>query len=95
MKHAGREALARLFPLLQELRARPALHERSHGVFSLRSRAFLHFHEDASGLYADVRLGEEFVRLPASSREEQARLLQEIDAHLARVPVRRGAGPTG
>lgn len=85
MKHAGRETLARLFPLLQELRARPELRERRVGVFTLRSRAFLHFHEDPGGVYADVRLAEDFVRLPVTSREQQAELVARVDAHLARL----------
>lgn len=55
MKHAGAAALDRLEPLLARLRAIPALREKSRGVFYLKSKAFLHFHEDPTGLYADVR----------------------------------------
>jgi hypothetical protein len=52
MRHAGAAALDQLEPLLQQLRALPALKEKARGVFYLRSRAFLHFHEDPSGLHA-------------------------------------------
>ncbi len=55
MKHAGKDALDRLTPLLNGLREIPDLTERSRGVFYLRSRAFLHFHEDPKGLFADLR----------------------------------------
>ena len=55
MKHAGSAALDSLEPLLERLRAITALKERSRGVFYLKSRAFLHFHEDPTGLYADIR----------------------------------------
>jgi hypothetical protein len=46
MKHAGPETLRQLEPLLQRLRALPALTERTPGAFYLRSTGFLHFHED-------------------------------------------------
>lgn len=85
MKHAGPEALARLSGLLGELRARPLLREKRPGIFYLRSRAFLHFHEDPTGLFADVRLADDFVRLPATSRPQRSALLKRIDAHLARL----------
>jgi hypothetical protein len=55
VKHAGAEALDRLSPLLEAVRQIPALKERSRGVFYLRSKAFLHFHEDPAGLFADIR----------------------------------------
>lgn len=55
MKHAGPSALDALEPLLTRLRAEAALKERGRGVFYLRSRAFLHFHEDPRGLYAHIR----------------------------------------
>lgn len=53
----------------------PGLVERSRGVFYRRSRAFLHFHEDPTGLFADVRIGEEFERLPVNSRAGQRRVV--------------------
>ena len=55
MKHAGAQALDQLEPLLVDLRSIDGLVERSRGVFYKRSRAFLHFHEDPSGMHADVR----------------------------------------
>jgi hypothetical protein len=55
MKHAGPAALDALEPLLARIRATGALKEKSRGVFYLKSRAFLHFHEDPAGLFADVR----------------------------------------
>ena len=79
MKHAGPDTLARISPLLAELRARHVLRERRPGVFELKSRAFLHFHDDPSGIFADVRLAEDFVRLPVTSSSEQSDLLDRID----------------
>ena len=88
MKHAGPRALGILSPLLEELRARSVLRERRPGVFELKSRAFLHFHDDPSGIFADVRLAEGFVRMPATSSAEQADLLERIDDCLTSVESR-------
>ncbi len=55
MKHAGPAALDALEPLLAQIRALPGLKEKARGVFYLKSRAFLHFHEDPAGLFADIR----------------------------------------
>jgi hypothetical protein len=55
VKHAGAAALDAIEPLLEKLRALPGLKEKSRGVFYRGSKAFLHFHEDPTGLYADVR----------------------------------------
>jgi len=88
MKHAGPPTLARISPLLDELRARPALREKRPGVFYLGSRAFLHFHDDPSGIFADVRLADEFLRLPVTSRSDQADLLEQVDGCLAAVEAR-------
>lgn len=88
MKHAGPRTLARISPLLEELRARPALRENRPGVFYLKSRAFLHFHDDPSGIFADVRLADEFVRLAVTSRSQQSDLLERIDDCLSIVESR-------
>lgn len=83
MKHAGPETLARIEKLLDDLRTRPALKEKRPGVFYLGSRAFLHFHDDPSGVFADVRLGDEFSRFAVTTRSAQSDLLDRIDARMA------------
>ena len=88
MRHAGSSTLDRIAPLLQQLRARPALHEARPGVFTLKSHAFLHFHDDPSGVFADVRLAEGFVRLNVTSRSQQADLLARIDDCLSVIEAR-------
>ena len=60
MRHATSETLQEIEPLLEKLRSVPGLVEKRPGIFYRRSRAVLHFHEDPSGLHADVRIGEEF-----------------------------------
>src|SRR5512145_1875971 len=89
MKHAGPGTLARISALLAELRARPMLRETRPGVFELKSRAFLHFHDDPSGIFADVRLAEGFVRLPVTSSSQQSDLLERIDRCLSAIESRQ------
>lgn len=80
MKHAGSTALDRLEPLLARVRSVPGLREKSRGVFYLRSKAFLHFHEDPSGLYADVRGadGGDFDRLRVDDPAGAAALMRRL-----------------
>jgi hypothetical protein len=82
VRHATQEDLDHVEELLGELRQLPQLRERKRGHFSRGSRAFLHFHEDAGDLYADVRLGSEFQRMRVTSRREQAELLSQVRAAL-------------
>ena len=67
MKHAGSDTLDQLEPVLVELRKLGGLKERKRGTFYQGSSAFLHFHEDPAGFFADIKLDGDFVRLPANS----------------------------
>ena len=83
MKHAGAHALDQIESLLDDLRSLDGLVERSRGVFYRGSRAFLHFHEDPSGMHADVRLaGDDFERHRVESPEEQATFLALVRSAL-------------
>lgn len=77
MKHAGKDALDALEPLLGSLRVLPGIKEKSRGTFYVKSRAFLHFHEDPAGLFADIRDadGRDFERLEVTSEAGRARLV--------------------
>ena len=87
VKHVSEAALDRLESLLGDLRAlegEGGLREKKRGVFYRRSRAFLHFHEDPAGLYADARLGgADFERLRVTTRAEQRVLLGRVRECLA------------
>jgi hypothetical protein len=79
MKHAGPDTLTAIEPLLRQLRAYSSLVERTPGSFYRKSKAFLHFHEDATGTYADVKLnGAEFTRMRVTTSKERAHLLALI-----------------
>ena len=86
MKHAGADALTMLGPLLERLRGVEGLREVRPGVFYLKSRAFLHFHEDPTGLYADFRppWAADFQRLPADGAEGVAALIAIVEAAAVR-----------
>jgi hypothetical protein len=78
VKHAGSDALDSLEALLEDLRQVPGLREKNRGTFYRRSRAFLHFHEDPTGLFADVRFGDDFERVRVNTPEEQDMLLRRV-----------------
>lgn len=87
MKHAGPHALDALDPLLERLRVLPGLIERKRGIFYRGASAFLHFHEDPAGIFADLKRGAGFERYPVNTRAEAAHLLRAAKA-LAAAPPR-------
>jgi hypothetical protein len=80
MKHAGKDSLDRIEPLLSQIRGLKRFNEKSRGVFYAKSRAALHFHEDPAGVFADVRRpGEaEFERFRIDDPAGQAALLARL-----------------
>jgi hypothetical protein len=81
MKHAGEAALASIELLLMELRRLEGIRERKLGVFYIKSAAFIHFHEDPAGIFADLRREREWLRLPVNTfaeRRQLVRLVREI-----------------
>jgi len=89
MKHAGAGTLRQLEPLLRRLRSIPTLVERKPGIFYLRSSAFLHFHEDPAGVFADIKLnGGSFERVALHSEKDYASLFKRAAAAAVRVSER-------
>jgi hypothetical protein len=85
MKRSSLETLA---PLLDVLRAHPALREVRPATFFLNGRNFIHFHEGAEGVSADVLLAKGRVHMPVSSPIEQADLLEQIEQVLETLEQR-------
>jgi hypothetical protein len=83
MRHATPETIASIPDLLDGLRAIEGLTEKRPGAFSRGSRAFLHFHDDPTGIYADVRIGDEFERFRCTTAREQRALLARVRAAVA------------
>ena len=77
MKHAGEAALDDLEPLLGALRKLPRLTEKKRGIFYVGSKAFLHFHEDPAGPFADLKtsLEGDYERFRVRTAAERARLV--------------------
>ena len=84
MKHADIRALAAVSDLVENLRRRSVLVEKPLGVFYTEGSAFLHFHKDPAGLFADLREGVEWQRFPINSPDECTTLLAAVDRALAR-----------
>lgn len=83
MKHAGAAALATIEPLLTELRKLDGLREPKPGTFYRKSSAFLHFHEDPAGMFADLRDPDGWIRLPVNTTAERQKLVQLAEKLLA------------
>ena len=84
MKHAGPGALEQLEPLLAQLRGLGGMVEKKRGVFYRKSQAFLHFHEDPKGLFADLReaAGADFERFDVTAPAGCERLLAAATSRL-------------
>ena len=78
MRHATQDDLDRVEAPLAGLRGLPQLRERKRGYFPRGSRAFLHFHEDAGDLHADVRLDGKFQRMRVTTAADQADFLARM-----------------
>jgi hypothetical protein len=85
MRHARDADLDRIDGLLAQLRALPGLKEKKRGVFYSGSRAFLHFHEDPKGMFADLCSGPSGSdeRIDVTQAAGQAALMQAARRRLA------------
>jgi hypothetical protein len=82
MKHATPAALDQIEPLLQRVRDLGGLKEKSRGVFYRGSSAFLHFHEDPAGMFADLRADDDWARYQVDRASDQTKLVRAIKASL-------------
>ena len=82
MKHADVRALEAVSDLIENLRRRSELVEKRLGIFYTKGRAFLHFHKDPTGLFADLRQRDEWQRFPVNGPDECASLLAAVDRTL-------------
>lgn len=90
MKHAGTQTLDELESLLSAIRKIGVLKEKKRGVFYLKSQAFLHFHEDMTGLFADLRSeGDDWDRLPVNTSRERTQLVQRVSSRLRTLRTNR------
>jgi hypothetical protein len=78
MKHATPATLESIEPLLAGIRKVPGLRERVRGIFYKKSIAYLHFHEDPAGLFADLKLKGAWKRIDVSSSRAKRELLRSV-----------------
>lgn len=87
MRHADTNTLTQLAPLLDQVRQRmPPLKEKGVGRFYLKSVAFLHFHHDPSGLFADLKINGDWHRYPVNDEADYIMLLKTLDQQLPPGP---------
>ena len=86
MARADAVALQAILPLLRQLREIKGVTERSAGVYHARRDAFVHFHDEAGVLSADLKKagGSGFDRFLLATPAEQRRFIDE-----ARLRARR------
>ena len=78
MRHARPEDLEPVRDLLAKIREHEGLIEKKVGTFYCKSSAFLHFHADPAGMFADLKIDGEFQRFRVTTRAEQAAFLREL-----------------
>ncbi len=79
MKHASANTLESLATLLASLQKIPGLVERKPGIFYVKSKAYLHFHDDPAGIFADVKLDDdEFARFSVNTKKEQENFVKIV-----------------
>ena len=79
MARADAEALKTLAPLLRQLREIKGVKEKTSGIFHGRNDAFIHFHDEAGVLFADLKKagGAGFDRYPLATPAEQRKLVDD------------------
>jgi hypothetical protein len=62
----------------RSVRDNPLVKEKSPGAFYIKGRAWLNFHEDPEGIFADIRPGDEWTRFRLFKQDEKSRLMTII-----------------
>ena len=86
MSHADEAALERLLPLLRQLREIKGLREMKPGIFCLKGSAFIHFHDEAGALVADLKKagGSGFDRYAVDNPPGQRKLVDDAKRRVNR-----------
>lgn len=84
MKHASDATLDQIEPQLDAIRQHylPPLKEKKRGISYLKSSAFLHFHEDPVGIFADLKVAGDWEHYPVNQPNEWDELMGAIAFHL-------------
>jgi hypothetical protein len=83
LQHATNSTLDRIETFLENVRkSLPMLIEKKRGVFYLKSRAFMHFHEEGGAVYCDTSCSGEWSRTEITSKCKQQELLERLKKEL-------------
>ena len=80
MARARKATLEALEPFLEEVRALgiEGLVEKANGAFYQRRNGILHFHEDADGIHADVKVHDQWERVRIDRGHGKRRVLSML-----------------
>jgi hypothetical protein len=86
MAHANETALQAVLPLLRQLRDIKGLREMNPGIFYCRGAAFVHFHDEAGVLVADLKKagGSGFDRYAVDNPSGQRKLVDDAKRRAGR-----------
>ena len=87
MARADDEALKKLLPLLRRLREIKGVQETKPGVFYARRDAFIHFHDEAGVVFADLKKpgGSGFDRFALDTPAQERKLVDEARLRAKRL----------
>jgi len=94
MARMGGDDLARVRPVLDQLRALDALHERTPGTFTAKGAPFLHFHSRATGIVADLKVGGDWRRYDVERAAGRRVFVRDVRRVLRGVRTGLGGEPT-
>jgi hypothetical protein len=86
MGHPDAQALQPVAMLLRQLRELKGLREIKPGVYHLKGSAFLHFHDDAGAMMADLKKagGSGWDRYPVDTPAAQRKLVDDAKRRIGR-----------
>ena len=82
MRHARGAALDTIEDLLAKIRVHQSLTERKRGAFYKKSAGFVHFHEDAAGMFGDLKVDGKWQRFRVTTQVEQKQFLSMLSSAL-------------
>ena len=94
MKHASPPTLDKIEPLLTAVRGNSGIKEKGRAIFYRKGAAFVHFHEDPAGIFADLKVEREWLRFPVNTPADRQAFLERVNAALG-TPSKDAAANSG
>lgn len=93
MKHASPPTFDKIEPLLSAVRGNSGIKEKGRAIFYRRGAAFVHFHEDPAGIFADIKVDSEWLRFPVNTPADCQVFLERVNAALSTSNTQGGRTP--